>query len=528
MENRFNVAMLLVIAVFCGMAAAQVTRFVVAEPVPNPGPVYYGHERNVARATDGTLLAAWQDNATNGQIVFAVFDESFQSWGPSSPISSASGEAAKAGLVADAQGAVHAAWQQIAVDAGSQWAIYYSRYSGGAWSTPAQVSQDNTIDAEECALVVDNDGRVMVVWNTDAEADGSEWILSSISTDNGSTWATPDTLSSADGIINGTSTTSGRVSLWAGSSRRVVAIWHEDYPGREREIYLNQFDGTSWQGEVVISDTTAAVTRHWYPNVAMDSNDTIYAFYATDQNGVATRHLLLGKKAWDAGAWPAERDTVTASPDDFLTNAITIDSQNNVYVGWRQGIPADTIGIEEVVYSTSVDGGASWTAPAVLSRPNHDAGYLTFVDRVVGDGVDAAWRESYRESIDDQDSTSVMSAKIPLASTTAVDSRDQGGNLPTVIALNQSYPNPLDLRITPRSQTVIAFSLSRAGSAQLEIYNLLGQTVTTLLDRQMPAGTHRVTWEGRDQSGRLLPGGIYFYRLRSQETSVVRKLVLIR
>ena len=84
-------------------------------------------------------------------------------------------------------------------------------------------------------------------------------------------------------------------------------------------------------------------------------------------------------------------------------------------------------------------------------------------------------------------------------------------------SLEQNYPNPFN------PTTRLTFSIARAGSVVLEIYNLLGERVETLLDQRLPAGPHSATWEPHD-----LPPGIYFYRLQAGGLAQTRPLVYLK
>ena len=70
--------------------------------------------------------------------------------------------------------------------------------------------------------------------------------------------------------------------------------------------------------------------------------------------------------------------------------------------------------------------------------------------------------------------------------------------------------------------------LPTASAVRLEVFNLLGQTVATLLDETMSAGLHAAEWNGHDARGNEAASGVYFYRLSTGETSLVKKMVLVR
>jgi|GEM_PF-1056573 len=88
--------------------------------------------------------------------------------------------------------------------------------------------------------------------------------------------------------------------------------------------------------------------------------------------------------------------------------------------------------------------------------------------------------------------------------------------------LHQNYPNPFN------SGTSISFDLLKSGFAHLDIYNVLGQRVTTLIDGHLDVGVHSAEWNGRDDSGRAASTGIYFYRLSTAGRTEVKKMLLLR
>jgi hypothetical protein len=94
--------------------------------------------------------------------------------------------------------------------------------------------------------------------------------------------------------------------------------------------------------------------------------------------------------------------------------------------------------------------------------------------------------------------------------------------LPSTYELLQNYPNPFN------PETRIAFRLPEPERARMEIFNMLGQKVRTLLDRRLAAGGHTVTWDGIDDRGARLSSGVYFYRLTAGGYSAMRKLVMLK
>jgi hypothetical protein len=94
--------------------------------------------------------------------------------------------------------------------------------------------------------------------------------------------------------------------------------------------------------------------------------------------------------------------------------------------------------------------------------------------------------------------------------------------VPPAMDLTRVYP-------TPATRTVaIDYSLERPGHVSLKVIDCEGRHVAILLDRQMPCGPHRAHWNGRDDRGHSVPGGIYFLRGTADGKAVIRRTILIR
>ena len=106
--------------------------------------------------------------------------------------------------------------------------------------------------------------------------------------------------------------------------------------------------------------------------------------------------------------------------------------------------------------------------------------------------------------------------QLPLAT------NDDPPSVPSAFALKQNYPNPFN------PETTIEFTLVRSGLAELSVFNILGEKITTLIDRNLQAGPHRVVWSGTDAKGSPVPSGIYFYRLSSDGASETMKMILMK
>ena len=72
------------------------------------------------------------------------------------------------------------------------------------------------------------------------------------------------------------------------------------------------------------------------------------------------------------------------------------------------------------------------------------------------------------------------------------------------------------------------FSLPRASRVKLDVYNILGQRVTRLVDENLAAGSYSVTFDGSDSNGRELASGVYFYKIEAGDFRQSKKMILLK
>lgn len=94
--------------------------------------------------------------------------------------------------------------------------------------------------------------------------------------------------------------------------------------------------------------------------------------------------------------------------------------------------------------------------------------------------------------------------------------------IPDYYSLRQNYPNPFN------PVTSIEYIVSKRSAVTLTVFNMLGQSVRTLVDDIKPAGTYTVRWDGTDAFGDRLASGVYLYRIRIGDYSETREMVLLK
>ncbi len=106
---------------------------------------------------------------------------------------------------------------------------------------------------------------------------------------------------------------------------------------------------------------------------------------------------------------------------------------------------------------------------------------------------------------------------------TITDVANNNDGIPTEFALGQNYPNPFN------PTTTIRFDLPKEAPVTMEVYNVLGVRVRTLLAGEtISAGRHTMMWDGRDDNGNAAPSGVYLYRVSASDFHASKKMTLLK
>jgi len=140
--------------------------------------------------------------------------------------------------------------------------------------------------------------------------------------------------------------------------------------------------------------------------------------------------------------------------------------------------------------------------PTVMEDPHHSVFFV--YANTDANGQYTQWRED----------PAVVNGTVALVAA--------GPSLPTQFGLDQNYPNPFN------PTTKLSYALPKNAHVQLTVYNVLGQAVTTLVDQDMAAGVHEVTWNGRNSEGTQVSSGIYFYRISADNFSATKKMMMLK
>lgn len=139
-------------------------------------------------------------------------------------------------------------------------------------------------------------------------------------------------------------------------------------------------------------------------------------------------------------------------------------------------------------------------------------------DQLTGEHIDLRTGETYTFEVSGEQDPSELKTRFTLSmiSGTSV-SNEPKDDLPETFALSQNYPNPFN------PSTVISYQLPVSSEVRLEVFDMLGRKVATLVNQQMEAGAQQVTFNAKN-----LSSGVYLYRLQAGNNVFIKKLTLIK
>jgi len=179
------------------------------------------------------------------------------------------------------------------------------------------------------------------------------------------------------------------------------------------------------------------------------------------------------------------------------------------------------VDINVIENDSDTDGAINVATLRIVSSPlngllvNNATGVITYTPNIGFSGID-----NFMYSMRDDKEECAIAATVTIRVTNDVldvEEPQQPAQRPQRFTLFQNFPNPFN------PQTEIKFELLHSGMTVLKVYNLLGEEIVTLVNQNLPAGSHHVTFEAA-----TLPAGVYIYKLEYSGLSETRKMVLLR
>ena len=435
--------------------------------------------------------------------------------------------------------------------------IYYLRSNDGGetWTDP--ICPADTLYASRIPDIAYSNGKLHLVFKGYPEP-GEHHLFYTSSTDGGVSWGDLRQISSISGAFQSIRLVAcgdtlfvchkgGGVALQVFRSLDGGLTWNNgtyaeeagsigigNHPnityslGRVHLVYpiADNEDTTAWEIGYRYSDDLSetwsqrvyiSTPEHWSeykdsqsPCVCAGEDGNILAFWFDYKYGseCGVSGDILGRVSRDNGdSWGDEVRLTSTQTGVFSACAIAGDEWYAIWMDYVVfGCARSTL-----MYSRSEDQGVTWTEPDVIYGPvqrTEGIPHVTVVSHNGGRIVHCVFNAAY----DDEFQWVFYTKSSPPTGIEVIDTPC----VPSRIELS-AYPNPFN------ATSVIRYTLPNASSVVVEVYDILGRKVKTLLDAEQQAGNHSVEWNARD-----CPSGLYFYRIQAGEYAETRKMVLLK
>jgi len=260
-------------------------------------------------------------------------------------------------------------------------------------------------------------------------------------------------------------------------------------------------DFTEFIDDIDLDDLTLTVTGN--TEITVDIVDLQVTFGATaNWNGTETLTFIID-------------DNVTrATAEDDVDVIVAAVNDEPVLIGFLPEELAFTV-VEDSMVTFSVD----------VEDIDSTIEYEWFVDDVLQTESSEEFVHIF-EVVGDIEIKSIASDEDYEIETIWIVQVEEGSNagdiLPVTTDLNQNYPNPFN------PTTTINYSIVDAGRVRIEIFNIKGEKIRTLVDEGKNVGYHSTVWNGKDNNGKSVASGMYFYNMVTDEYHKTRKMLLIK
>lgn len=336
--------------------------------------------------------------------------------------------------------------------------------------------------------------------------------------------------------------------------------------------HIFRWNGSQWVEEAMLTAPDAEISDDFGISVSISGERVLIGADGDDDRGPEAGAAYIFR--WNGASWVQEAKLTASDGDgeDSFGNSVTLDGDwaligavnddgNGHDAGAAYCFRRNGSIWQEVAKLTAGDGHENDGFGCEVALSGNAAIVGAFFHDLTEEDAGAAyvfqwdgnaWNQTSKLTAEDADDDDEFGYGVALSGTTAVigapsDNQngvdagavyvaaldlssgigDGGEALPGQYALDQNYPNPFN------PTTMISYQLSVICDVSLEIYNLLGKKVAVLVNARQAAGRHQVQWDGRDDGGRPVSSGVYYYRMEARfadrrSIADTRKMLLLR
>jgi len=404
----------------------------------------------------------------------------------------------------DGNGGAIIAWQDIR---GTGYDIYAQRVNSAGvvqWTADGVAICTATNTQNNATVADDGAGGAIIAWE-DVRGGAIDVYAQRVDALGAAQWT-------ANGVVV-TSASSGQISpiMVSDGANGAIVAWRDGRNGPNTDVYaqrVNGFGTPQWTANGVAICTAAS----YQLGIALVS-DGAQGAIVTWQDGRGGPYDVYAQSVNATGTvqWMANGIAVCNATGDQYFPGITTDGAGGAIITWSD-FRSTTI-LEAFTQRLNSLGVAQWTANGVsLSNSTGDKSSPTIVSDGVG-GAIVSWYESRSSNPSDIYAQRLnASGQIPTGVSGATPSAS--------LRVSDAYPNPFS------SNTWMDLDLASPAAVKIDIFDVTGRRVRTIAIYNVHV--QRVEFDGRDGTNRLLPSGIYFYRVQAAGETITRKMVIAR
>ncbi len=327
-----------------------------------------GEGPQVAAGPQGEVVAIWESDDGSDTSIETASRPPGGIWSAPTQLTAPGLDAYDPEIAIGSQGEAIAIWARV--DGGKPLIQAATRPVGGSWSAGTNLSTPGQ-QADRPQIAIDAQGNAIAAWE---RSDGSHYIVQAATRPPGGSWSAPDDLSAA-----GQNATNPMLAVNPGGE--AITVW-ERYNGSHFVVQVATRDaGGGWSAATNLSAAAKDGTR---PRVALDPGGDAVVLW---RSGDGTDLIVETASRPPGSSWSAPAE-LTAPGLDAYAPRIAIDAQGNAIAAWER-----SDGSHYIVQAATRPPGGSWSAPASLSAPDHDAGRPAIGVNAVGSTI-VSWSRS--------------------------------------------------------------------------------------------------------------------------------------
>lgn len=260
------------------------------------------------------------------------------------------------------------------------------------------------------------------------------------------------------------------------------------------------------------------------------SNNGIFGTVPTISDLTDMQYELTNLLIGDLVYWRVRSNNGVAPSDWSTTAYFVVYSESAAYMPIA-GTPSDGVIINTISPTLS------WAMPVANNNLNYELQYADnpemnnaiTIENLTNNNIDLSNLNEYttyywrvRSKLVGKGDYSIYSNVESFGTGNDVTGVDEQNTIPTEYYMSQNYPNPFN------PTTNIKFGLPNNANVKIVIYNILGQEIKTLINKELNAGTYNLVWNGTNEAGIKVPSGAYLYRITAGNFVDTKKLMLIK